>query len=151
VSRPLGAHVGGSDAFLLSMFLQRRDVRVEFDEWLDRLAVVRGVDPGRLRSLREVVYTIHAAGRAARAAADEADGVSAISARKGVIADIDGGSRQELEITPKEASAMLNLTESRVRQMLRKAELEGRKVDGLWRVPLTAVAAHRDTPRGDAA
>ncbi len=138
MGRPLGAHVAGSDAFLLDAFLRRH--QRELDAFVDRLAMT-GAEPGRLRSLRDVVNAIHTA----------AEATSATSARKDVAGGAGSGLAVDIEITVKEASHMLLKTESWVRQLLRNGELDGRQVDGRWQVSRSAVLARLEVPRSDAA
>jgi len=122
VSRPLGAAVAGWDAFLLDVFLRRADV----DGFIARLSVT-SVDPGRLVSFRACVEQIAAA-------------ASVASVTGGPSGSVLPDSGVDM-ISTREAGVMLEVTESRVRQMLRGGALDGRRVGRSWLVSRVSVEA----------
>jgi excisionase family DNA binding protein len=143
MARPLGASVRGfaaaTFALLLDVPLQRRIAELERSPRVDR----RYVD-----ELRVAFAELQQAGEEWQAWRHS---ISVDGSVSEVLAEIGSGSAQHEEITPEEAAGMLTVTASRVRQLLRDKELEGRKVGRSWLVERAAVLAYRGTPRGDAA
>jgi excisionase family DNA binding protein len=58
------------------------------------------------------------------------------------LTEIGQDSAVDMEISPRKASELLRVTDSRVRQLLRSGELPGRKVGPRWLVKRSAVLAY---------
>lgn len=134
MSRPLGAHVGGFSAFviadLLAEHLPARMVSLSGSAERGRL------DPRRIAELAETWAQIREAGRAWsqwRASVDESTEV--------LPAEMPAVSLQEIDTAT--AAGLLDVTESRVRQLARSGDIAARKAGGVWLVSRSEIEMRR--------
>jgi excisionase family DNA binding protein len=104
------------------------------------------VHPAYVRQLRAAYGEIVAAGELWLERRVSVDGNA-----EAVVTEIGAASSQHVEITPEEASVLLDVSPSRVRQLLRSGVLHGRRVGRCWLAQRAAVVAYAGTPRGDVA
>jgi excisionase family DNA binding protein len=140
-NRPLlGASISGFSAWQFALMLRESLPR--------RVAELRSaqVHPEYVRQLKAAYAELVEAGeqwQERRVSADES--------AETPVTEIGSSSVQHEEISPEEASVLLDRSPSRVRQLLRGGVLPGRHVGRHWLVERAAVEAYAGTPRGDAA
>ena len=64
------------------------------------------------------------------------------------VSSVGSGFSQHVELSPVEASVLLGVSSSRVRQLLRSGVLYGRRVGRSWLVERSAVESYAGVPRG---
>jgi excisionase family DNA binding protein len=131
-ARPLAAPVRGFSALVIV-----GELRESLPTRLEGLAASGGVHPGYLRELRETWGDLCEAAEQWKAwkLAQAGDG----SAEPQNVADLSCST----SMTAGEASTVLEVSSSRVRQLLRAGVLEGRRVRGRWLVDRASVEIRR--------
>jgi excisionase family DNA binding protein len=144
VTRPLGASVRGFAAWQISLLLDK-PLRMRIAE----LECQPRVDGRYMQELREAFTDLRLAGQQW---AEWHRAIFADESAEAAVTEIGTDSSQHDEmITPEEASVLLDVSPSRVRQLLRSGELPGRRVGGRWLIDCSDVVAYAGTPRGDVA
>jgi excisionase family DNA binding protein len=102
-----------------------------------RVSLASGIDPANRDELLSNFEELARVGRGWMASRPR------VSVAAGSVTEMVSASSVDMEINTEKAAELLNLTTSRVRQLLRSGELPGRLVGRRWVVKRSAVMAYR--------